>query len=530
MRTNPEVKAVSYQRMANGYIKTTFSDGAELHVPQKGMSYGTVTDSGQITAFQPAVYIKPQGVIKRVQSAWSAFLGKPSPKVTTEQGASSASSPVTYYLTLWEQRFGRRARIEDTRSLYLTDPRVFRSVNMYVDEALRGGPQIRVLGHDRRSKRAQQIAKEVQRIYNPSLINEWGKGLVVEGDLFIQHVVSDDGEKKLVQAVAMPSIGMERLTNDADQFIEEGRAFEQIDSMTFETVAQFPSALMTHSRWSKINGDRYGTSEICTARRAIRSLELCEQAITISRLNRAPLRRHHRVGTPENTGSLQELTDYKAQNGFFSGKNEAYNPQSVLIDYFSNGNVTIETLQGDPYVGHIEDVRYLQNVLMSALPTPGPFFGLDIQDAKRDVLEDMRKLWVRSHTKIQLAMNEPILHGFELALTLAGIDPSLISYTIQWSMPSLETLPEIVDAVIAAKEGGGIAPRTAVQQLAPLMGVTDIDAELQEIEEFEDRKHEREVAKRSASITQQDKLDDEAPPKKRVPRLKERKLPPVAEE
>jgi hypothetical protein len=402
---------------------------------------------------------------------------------------------------------------------------------MYVDEALRGGPKIRVRGTNRRAKTAQQIANDAAKVYNPALIMEWGRGLALEGDLFVQHVVADTPTgKELVQAVAMPSIGMERLTDDADNFINPSAAFEQIDSMTFETVAQFPSSLMTHCRWNKVNGDRYGTSEICTVRRAIRALELCEQAITISRLNRAPLRRHHKIGNTENTGSLQEINDYKAMNGFYSGNNEAYNPQSVLVDYFSNGNVSIETLQGDPYAGQIEDVKYLENVLMSALPTPGPFFGLAIEDAKRDVLEDMRKLWVRSHQKLQLSMEEVVKHGFELALTLAGIDPATVEYTIQWAMPSLDTMPEIVDAVAQAKEAGIVSPRTAVEQVAPFLGVADIDTELDEINEEQEKLHTMEVEKRGTSVTPKDQLEDVGIKEKKQPSLARQKRNKAPEE
>ena len=526
-----QIKPTNYQREPDGRIRTTFSDGTEIIVKDSGTGYNLVTDSGQLTAFRPAQYVKPQGFIQRIQNAWSGFVSLPKQNQTSEQGAASASSPVTYYLTLWEQRLGRRARIEDCRSLYLSDPRVFKSVNMYVDEALRGGPKIRVRGTNRRAKTAQAIADDVAKVYNPALIMEWGRGLAVEGDLFIQHVIAETPTgKELVQAVAMPAIGMERLTDDADNFINPNAAFEQIDSMTFETVAQFPSALMTHCRWNKINGDRYGTSEICTVRRAIRALELCEQAITISRLNRAPLRRHHKIGTSENTGSLQEINDYKAQNGFYSGNNEAYNPQSVLVDYFSNGNVSIETLQGDPYAGQIEDVKYLQNVLMTSLPTPGPFFGLAIEDAKRDVLEDMRKLWVRSHQKLQLSLDEVVRHGYELALTLAGIDPTTIEYTVQWAMPSLDTMPEVVDALAQAKEAGIVSPRTAVEQIAPFLGISDIDIELDEIMDEQSKLHDMEVEKRGTSVTPKDQLEDAGLKAEKKPSKARQKRNPIPDE
>ena len=510
MNTNNPVP-LSYERFQDGSTATTFSDGTKLLLDRYHiLADGLAGDSGQISAFRPAQYNKPKGMLAPIQKAWSSLLGRPRPSQTTEQGAASAASPVTYYLTLWEQRFGRRTRIEDCRSLWLSDTRVWRSVNMYVDTALEGGPHIRVQGNDRRAKAAKEIAKKIEKIFNETLVQEWGKGLVTEGDLFTQFVIYPRaGKPELVKAVAMPAIGMERLTDDADEFINEDRAFEQIDSMTFETVSSFPSALMTHTRWAKINGDRYGSSELVTARRSIRAIELAEQALVINRMVRAPLRRLHKVGVPDNTASQQELDNYKAENSFFSGKLNTFNPQSVTIDYFGNGNTDIITLDGDKQIGQVDDVKYLSNVFMAALPTPGVFFGLNIEDAKRDVLEDMKLLWVRSHSKLQTAISEPIAHGFELALTLAGIDPARIEYSIQWRRGTLETIADTVAWLTEAKGAGGISDKTYVQEVGSIIGTTDTEQELKDIQAGQKELHTREVEKRGAGKSIKDELNDE---------------------
>jgi hypothetical protein len=504
-----DIKPITYNRAPNGTITTEFSDGTILTAD--GKFFGLRADAGQVSAFRPAIYEKPQGFIGRVQRAYTSFLGKPEPRRTTEMGASSAASPVTFYLTLWAQLFGRRTRIEDTRALYLSDPRVFQSTNMFVDIALKGGPKIAVNPKDRNGKKAQKIASEVEKIYNATLCQEWGKGLIVEGDLFIQHVIARDSNSpsgmKLTKAVAMPGVGMQRLVNDADQFIDEDRAFEQIDSMTFEHVATFASAFMTHTRWSKINGDQYGTSELCTARRLIRAIELCEQALTVSRMVRAPLRRLHNVGTETNTSSQQELDNYKAQNGFFTGKNEAYNPQSVLIDYYANGNVKIDTLLGDPNQANVDDLRYMADVLFCALPTPGPFFGFGLRDTKRDVLEDMKRLWIIKHGKLQEALNESVKHGFELALTLAHINPADVEYTVQWSGGTLDTVAEIIAYIAEAKAAKLISQRTAVTKVAQILGTTDIEGELAEIKKDSESEQKDQLAGTLAPIEAKAKFE-----------------------
>ena len=510
-----DIRPVSYRTLSDGRIQTFFSDGTELVMPRGGVGIQiTGGDSGQVSAFQPAIYTKPQKQLNPIQRAWSAFLGKPSPVKTSEQGAGSASSPVTYYLTLWQQRFGRRARIEDCRALYLSDPRVWATVNNYVDCALSGGPKIRVHGKDRKSKKAQEIAKTLQKIFPESLLGEWARGLIIEGDLFIQHVVYEEsGQKEVLYCKSVPGNITERLTDDADNFIDPNRAFEQIDSMTFETVADWPASLMTHVRWSKVNGDRYGSSELTTSRRAIRSIELMEQAVTINRMVRAPLRRLHSIGTENNSGSLQEVYNYKAENGFATGKQEAYNPQTTMVDYFGNGNTTITTLAGDPNIGQVDDLKYLQNVFSLSLPTPPVFLGLDIEAAKRDVLEDMMRQWLIKWRKLQQAMNEVISHAYELALTFAGIDPATIEYDVQWRYPSLESPTEIVTRLALSKESGGISQRTLVEKMADLYDLSDVDQEISDIEKEKETQHGQELAVRTAGVTMREKMTNEDPVK-----------------
>ena len=506
-----DVKAVSYATMDDGRIKTKFSDGTEILMPRGGLGFnGLSTDSGQISAFRPAVYIKPQKPLNLIQRMVQAAINKPEPSQTSEQGAASASSPVTFYLSLWQQRFGRRARIEDCRALYLSDTRVWRSVNTYVDTALEGGAKISCPGQDRKSKKAQEIAKKIEKLFPETLLQEWGKGLIVEGDLFVQHIVTEEnGIKKVVGCKAVPSNITERLCDDADNFVNSDRAFEQIDSMTFESIASWNEALMTHVRWSKINGDRYGSSELTTARRSIRAIELMEQAVTINRMVRAPLRRLHSVGTEENTGSLQEVYNYKAENGFATGKQEAYNPSTTMVDYFGNGNTSIQTLAGDPNIGQVDDLKYLQNVFMASLPTPGPFFGLDIERVSRDVLADMMRIWLRSFRKLHNSMNEVIKQAYELALIFEGIEPDTIEYSILWKIPSLESPSEVVERLTMSKECGGISQETLVSQMAQLYDTADISEEMEKIKKEGNEIHKQEVEKRSSGTTLKDKLKDE---------------------
>jgi Bacteriophage T4-like portal protein (Gp20) len=531
---------VMYETMPDGLVRTTYSNGNRLVVNpamvgidprvaammrSAGDSFKRATgDSGPVGYFRPALYTKPQGPIQRIQGAWNGFMGRPTGIQTTEQGASSAASPVTYYLSLWTQLFGRRARIDDTRSLFLTDPRVWRSVNMYSDRAMKGGPRIRIQGNDARAKVAREIAEDFQRIFTEALVSEWARGILLEGDLFVQHVMdARRGRLEPIDAVAMPGVAMLRQTDDADRFIDKEHAFEQIDSMTLQTVTTFSESLMTHSRWAKVNGDRYGTSEIVCARRMIRALELMEQAVVINRMARAALRRFHSVGVPGNTGSWDEVKNYKLENGLFEGNQEAFNPKTVMMDYYGNGNTNVQTLAGDPNIGEIKDLEYIQAVLMAALPTPGPFFGLQIEEAKRDVLEDMKRLWVDSFGKLQNAIGEPLSHWFRLALTMRDIDPALVKFRVAWQRGALETVIETVEWVGAAREAGVMSQEAGTQELAEIIG-TDSGEEMKLLKAEGEQQHAEAIEQRTAGSSLRERMNDEEP-KAKKPAAKSKQPP-----
>lgn len=188
MVSNVDKKGISvnhWRRDDRGYTYASMSDGALLvRHPRNGQwghsndinpktgEFRTAFDSGQVSAFRPAQYVKPQGLIRRVSNALQALAGRP--LITTEQGASSASSPLTFYLSLWEQRFSRRSMIEDCRSLFLSDPRVYRAFLMYVFQATRGGFTINVLNDNNRGKKAKKVAENLMKILPPQKLRGWG--------------------------------------------------------------------------------------------------------------------------------------------------------------------------------------------------------------------------------------------------------------------------------------------------------------------------------------------------------------------
>lgn len=330
---------------------------------------------------------------------------------------------------------------------------------------------------------------------------------MLEGDLFTQFVI---GENRQISAIKrMPAISMERLTDDADEIIDPRRAFAQLDSLTFEEFATFTEELMCHTRWNWIDGDRYGTSDCVTVRRAAHYLELMEDMQRGRRMGRASLRLHHKIGVPGSIGNDKAVTNYQALNGMVEGDIDAQDPMTALRDYFSDGNVEIKAIEGDTSIEKIDDIRYFQALLCAGLPTPGVFYGVDIDSVNRDVVEDMRELWLQSCAKLQEAESEVITHGFKLGCAQHDIDAELLEWSIDCDPASIERPGEHIDWLVKGTGGPVISEETGVKIASRHTKVPDVEKELEKVRGDRDRAVEGDVKRRAAGKTVKDEMDDE---------------------
>lgn len=449
-------------------------------------------DSGMVSNFQPASNRKSPAVLRAIQSIQRGFMrekGRPDRSLTTEIGAASAASPATYAYSLYSLRYERRAIIQSVRDMIANDNRAKEATIKFAQEAVRKGCTIVVDGGGRgpsggKIALAKERAQAVQKIGNPKAFS-WAWMLHVEGDLFVQAVVSGD---EVIALKRMPADGMERNTNDADEFSDPSRAFSQVDVITNQEVDTFPLWMIHHQRWLYVDGERYGQSELLSTRRAVELMRLAEDAQVRRRIVRAPLRRHHEVGNEKNPGNWPDVEKYKEQNGMVEGRVEQYNPVEVGRDYFSTWGTKITNLDGDQKVHEVDDLRYLEGIYTVGLPTPSPIYGLHTEGVNRDVLDDLRAEWLKKTASLTDAISEVMAWAFELDLLLHGILPDSIKYTIQFSESSLELPSERLDRVVKARGnviGSGknaqpdplISKKRAIQRIAEDFDITDVEAE-----------------------------------------------------
>lgn len=461
------------------------------------------TDSGMLSNYQPATHIKSSAMQRMISNINSIFLNvfrHVDPELTSEQGSSATAAPSVYQFVLWQERYERRAIIQEVRQAFDDDPRIQRACRMFGREAVRGGIVIVLksgnnsLSEESLSK-AQAVAERVQKIVNP-LLESWAVYTPIEGEQFTQAVVKGDVPNgELIRAKRMPTSSMERNTNDADEFPDPYRAFSQVDILTNGTVADFQLALMHHTRWNWIDGDRYGKSELISIRRLRRLVLLCEDAQARRRISRAPQRVHWKFGgvfggeiiTPE----WDVINRFKEENGFVMGVREQFDPTEVGRDTFGTLVEPI-VVKGDQTVHEIDDLRYLQNVMAVGLPTPGPIYNLDAEKVNRDVVGDLRAEWLKQTQTLSGKLEDIIRWLMDLGLLLQGILPEAVDYTVRFSESTVETPSEMVKRVVEARSasiGTGrnaipsplISLRTAITTIAEHFDLQDIPDEEQAI-------------------------------------------------
>ena len=488
--------------------------GVTPEVPVRGTYYptpdGAIVDAGAITTYRQATHAKPQSLLRRIGRE-VALASQPwvDARLTTQQG-SQAASPATYFQTLWPQRLEKAQYVGDCYTQYLTDQTCFKSVNMFVDEALRGGVKIRVVGCDAPGfsvEDCQDIADEYcKTIWPTEQLKGAGKTAVVGGDLYTAFYTYKD---ELRGFLTLPAAGMERCTDDADQFTNPDRAFAQIDTNSWSDVVYFPLWQVSHTRWNYLPGEKYGIPELMPVRRLARILMLCETAKVTQIMARAPMRYHWKIGDPENAASLQEVKDVMALNGFVEGRREIMDPAEQARDIFTNGVGDVKVLEGDQQVHQVEHLRYILDRYCNGLPTPRQLMPLGAENINRDVLKEIRAQWQLDTRRVNEAVDEPVKYGYQIQLALYNCDPHKVKFETMWTKSTTETEADRNESLCSLRDRKLISRRTAVGMLQEYTRIADVDEEIKQIEKEDKEDTELEVQKRAAGVTTGDRLADE---------------------
>ncbi|HEY6329540.1 MAG TPA: hypothetical protein VI756_09385 [Blastocatellia bacterium] len=447
--------------------------------------------SGADAAYNPiprfVSYFSPKR--KRIRQLQAKAPTPPPDSATTETGASASASPrVAEIARLYVERYDRRTVILEVKEMLARNPLVAQATQMFVDTAVSKGFSVTVERTRSRGTTAgtQNAAqREIDRINRVCNIAEkvpsWGRMLLTEGDLFIQ-LVEYAGE--MVDAEAMPSVGIERMTNERDKFPEPLSAFRQIDVATNEVLAEFALWQIVHARWNYRDGERYGASQYLQMRSLSEIFMGMLNDMQVRRRTRGPARRFHRIGTPEKPGTREQLNEYVRQNNLndLARKGQL----TPMLDYYGTGNVDIKDLAGDANLDQIKDVELILNVLMPRTGTPKGLIGFG-ETVSRDILDEQREIFYTNQDLLidQITWLLNRVYGF--GLMLKGINPDAIVYSIQFEdrMSEAAKLAKVQNYLeLYSADPPLITPSQVIKRIAPYLNVQDVPAFIADLDEW----------------------------------------------
>ncbi|MER2529282.1 MAG: hypothetical protein ABTR07_15265 [Candidatus Competibacter denitrificans] len=364
---------------------------------------------------------------------WSRDYGTEIGRRTTEENS------VRYLYQQMLPDMELRATILEIRRMDRLDPRVKKIHGRISRTATKGGLRLEWAGQEsKRIRRKWEAFSRRLSLDRPAKLESDGRGMVMEGNLAIQWVVSDGGE--VVAGLRMPTETLMPLVNESGRLQSATAAYAQYDLTQGRRVAEFPLWQLTLERLDPASIDDQGAlgrPYLDACRTAWRQLRMTEEDLVIRRRQRAPLRFAHVLEGAQKS----ELEAYKAAT--------EYNQRTdtICTDFFLNRKGSVTALQGDANLDQIADIAHLLDTFFAGAPAPKGLFGY-AGDLSRDVLEDLKIDYYDEIDALQDTQSWVYEQGFRLQLLLDGIDPDSENFHVIFAERRTETPNQAADRAL----------------------------------------------------------------------------------
>jgi hypothetical protein len=414
------------------------------------------------------------GLIDRFQALWRR--GQPQASTTTQLPPPPRPSALA---KLIGDETDRRIVVAECAAMYRHDPRARGIIRTFAADAVRGGFELTVEGP--RAEEAKRLADEMlTRINFWGLINEWVRLTLRDGDSFLEVVA--DGAGNLVQVGRKPSLEMQRLSDEFDQFADPARAYAWSDSLWPSWApgqALPPGAVtfadwqMVHARWDHDADSRYGYPMFGSARSQFKRMKEGELDISIRRKTRAGMKYVHSL----KDASEADIESYRMRNQ--AALNE---PFAAVADFFSSRDTTISAIQGDATLSDIEDVLHHIRTWWQASSVPMSLLGYG-QDLNRDVLEEQKAQYAETRQEASAwVATEFVAPLLERQWLLAGIWPDSLTWNAAWQQKDAldaAKLEQLAKALTTIKAAGILTPETLLRLFSRFVPDFDADMEIE---------------------------------------------------
>jgi len=435
-------------------------------------------------------------------------------KKDNKQSISFVEIPAQYETELFRIAQDRYHVIKEVNQLCGEngDIRFQRANALIGEDATKGGFSIIVNASTKDAKRKQKQLKQtteisvesekVQKIVDDFLertrlhilCTEHARALLREGDLFL-NVIVDKKSGLITEIKRAPALTMKRNVDEYGNFIDNKKAFSQIDTSQIYQMAgekapkesrkDFALYQINHIRWLCDETKIYGTSQYAVARKCYKMLSKMEEALAYRRIYRSVSKRSHKLETTD----VAEIEDYKRANAMVDENGIPTQNAHMLTDYI--GNVEVSALHDEANLDEIKDVEMIENMLWINLLVPKAIITGG-QGINRDVLKVQYPHYLQTLENITDRLeygDNSIYSGYraiiDLQLLLQGIYPENVSYDIVWSRKTEESSAERIESIqnALAKSGGKqlISHEKAIQLVADDFDIEDPNMMYQKI-------------------------------------------------
>jgi len=382
-------------------------------------------------------------------------------------------------------------------------PEIGAALDLYSEEASVTGSKGQILNISSKSERVKKILEDlfVNRLNSHVNIPMWTRTMCKYGNAFVLLNITD--KNGVIGGRQLPTYEIERVENGAyNPYLMVPSTHNKDRDTEFIWMGQ--NVGMPFKNWQiahfRLLSDSlflpYGVSILNKARRHFRILSMMEDMMLIYRLERSIERRVFKifVGNIDDAdipAYVQEIANSFKRTPIIDPETGQLdlkkNIMDVSHDIFlpvkdSNAPNPIDTLPAASNLDKIEDLKYIQGKLLTALRIPSEFLNFDQAsgDGKNLAIKDIR--FTRTINRIQQSLIMELTKIASIHLHLLGFSDEITNFKITMNNPStqseilrLEELSKKVSLVATAVQdpGNGIQVYSLTRAQREILGWSD---------------------------------------------------------
>lgn len=353
-------------------------------------------------------------MLKRLtESVTSLFGSRDAATLAASTGSNRATGQTPVY--------HRLSSINKSREMYATDSRIYSAIETLTRDITYGNFSVEIVDGTDVARAQSEVNGLLRRIRLNRLIDEWVRGILVDGEGFI--LLETDGSA-ITGASRKEILNSYRITDIEDLFFDFDTAYIRTASiLSYNDLANtkpsipdgstiYPIESVIYPRLPRPGIQRNGRPLFYSSFASWDRLQEGEHNLSLQRRMRSGYLRHHII-----TGANQEtLASYRANT-----KDSLDNPNTSVLDLFTNDNIDVKILKGSIDADQIDDIRFHLETVFAASPVPlvligyGAGINRDIVEQKLDQYNRSLEAWVEW---VDRELVNPII---ERQLTLAGL-------------------------------------------------------------------------------------------------------------